>query len=123
MAKSFNVSIKGVDAVVKKFDRLSGEKVSTELERVTETYARKMANESAAQAPRLTGQLKNSIVSSPRAMDGKRGVWQWGSNLAYAQRQEYEHKSHKGFIRKSVWSNRDLYRKAIRQRIVDLGKK
>lgn len=120
MAKQFSVNVKGIDAVLKKFDGLSGSKIEGEIEKVTETYARKMANDSAAIAPRLTGQLRNSITASPKKV--RRGVWQWGSNLAYAQRQEYENASHKGFVRKTVWANREAYREAVRKRITEEAK-
>jgi hypothetical protein len=78
-----------------------------------------MANESAEMAPRLTGKLKNSITASVE--QESEGVWTYGSDLPYATRQEYEHRSKKGFIRKSVWNNREPYRNKINQRIGEIG--
>lgn len=82
-------------------------------DRVTETYARKMANESAGMAPVDTGDLRASIVASPIRLAPAH--WQYGSNLAYARRQEYENASNKGFIRRSVWNNRTPYRDALKR--------
>lgn len=82
-------------------------------DKVTETYTRKMANDSAGLAPVDTGDLRASIVASPRRISS--GTWEYGSNLSYARRQEYENATKKGFIRKSVWRNRNPYREALRK--------
>lgn len=113
-----SVSVKGIDELVKRLDASARSKVASETAKVTETYTRKMANESAENAPVKSSLLRNSIVASPRKSDAE-GVWEWGSNVAYARRQEYEHKSRKGFIRKAVWNNREPYRKAIRKSITE----
>jgi len=117
MARKLNVQVFGIDDVLKKFAETGGEPAKRDLEKITETYARKMASESAEMAPVDTGALKNSISSSPRKAEGEEIAWEWGSNLPYATRQEYEHKSKKGFVRKAIWNNRTKYREAIRNRI------
>ena len=99
-----NVKVQGLDAVLKDFSA-----------KVTETYTRKMANESAAMAPVLSGDLRASIAASPRRL--KLATWEFGSSLPYARRQEYEHASRKGFIRKSVWRNRNDYQAAVRREV------
>lgn len=116
---SFKIGVKGVDSVLKKFNVATSAKKAADVERVTETYTRKMANESAAVAPVDTGVLRNSITASPQRVEGKRGVWQWGSNLEYARRQEYENASRKGFIRNTVWANREPYIEAIRKKVTE----
>ena len=108
-----NVNITGVDELSKKIEGVSGQVALNNADKITETYARKMANESATSAPVDSGDLRASIVASPRKLE--QGVWEYGSELAYARRQEYEHSSRKGFIRKSVWNNRTPYRNAIRK--------
>lgn len=109
-----NIKVQGIDKVMRDFSR-KGEQARQRVDKVTETYTRKMANESAGMAPVDTGDLRASIAASPRRM--QLGTWEYGSELPYARRQEYEHKSKKGFIRKSVWNNRESYRNAIRKEL------
>jgi len=109
---NFKVKAEGIDKVMKKFT-IAGIQAQGNADKITETYTRKMANESASNAPVDTSDLKNSILASPRRI--KAGTWEYGSELPYAQRQEYEHKSKKGFIRKSVWNNRTPYREALKK--------
>lgn len=109
-----NVKVSGLDAVMKDFSE-KGIQAQYRADKVTETYTRKMANESAAMAPVLSGDLRASIAASPRRL--KLATWEFGSSLPYARRQEYEHASRKGFIRKSVWRNRNDYRAAVRREI------
>ena len=112
-----NVKVAGLDDVLRKLDKQLGQQAIDDLDKITEAYARKMANESAEMAPIKDGPLRNSIASSPQVSDDDIHVWEYGSNLPYATRQEYEHKTNKAFIRKSVWNNREQYRAAIRKRI------
>lgn len=109
---NLNVSVKGLDDTMRKFT-LKGIQAQGNADKITETYARKMANESAKLAPVDSGDLRTSIVASPRRL--KLAVWQYGSELPYALRQEYENPSRKGFIRKSVWDNRTPYRDALKK--------
>src|SRR5690625_2711112 len=109
-----NVSVKGLDKVMNDFS-LAGIKAQGTADRVTETYTRKMANEAGQAAPVDSGDLRANVIASPYRL--QRGVWQFGGTLAYARRQEYEHKSKKGFIRKAVWKNRNDYREALRREV------
>lgn len=107
-----NVNISGVDRAISKLSRKAADS-KLRADKVTETYTRKMANESAGMSPVDTGALRASIVASPRRISS--GTWEYGSNLSYARRQEYENATNKGFIRKSVWRNRNPYREALRK--------
>ena len=122
MAKGFSVSVSGVGEVLKKFDNLAGNRIATELDAVAETYARKMANESAGMAPVKDGLLRNSIAASPAKSPSEKGVWTWGSNLEYAQRQEYENKTNKAFIRRAIYANREQYVAAVKRKLAEGGK-
>lgn len=113
-----NVKITGIDDLVNMFDKAGSTAALKNAEKVTETYTRKMANEAAAMAPKKDYFLTNSIASSPEPIE--KGVWSYGSNLPYANRQEYEHISSKGFFRRSMWNNRQDYRNAL-QRIITEG--
>ena len=108
------IKVQGVDKVSNSFS-LKGTKARMRADNVTETYTRKMANESAGLAPVDTGDLRASIAASPEKLDD--ALWQYGSALPYALRQEYEHTSKKGFIRKSVYNNREKYREALRREV------
>ena len=112
---NINVSMQGLDKVMRDFSE-KGIEAQVRADKVTESYARKMANESAQMAPVDSGDLRASIVASPRKL--KPAHWEYGSNLAYARRQEYENRSNKGFIRRSVWNNRTPYRDALRREVV-----
>ena len=109
-----NVSVKGLDEVMRDFS-LAGIKAQGNADKVTETYTRKMANDSADMAPVKSGDLRANLAASPHRL--KPAVWQFGGTLPYARRQEYEHKTKKGFIRKSVWKNRNDYREALRREV------
>ena len=109
-----NVSVKGLDSVMKDFS-VAGIKAQGNADKVTETYARKMANDSANMAPVKSGDMRANIASSPHRL--KLAVWEFGGTLPYTRRQEYEHKTKKGFIRKAVWKNRNDYREALRREV------
>lgn len=111
---NINVSVKGITAIMGDLTKM-GKDAQSRADKVTETYARKMANESAEMAPVDSGDLRANIVASPRRVNNAH--WEYGSNLAYAKRQEYENLSHKGFIRRSVWNNRTPFREALRREV------
>ena len=109
-----NVNVKGLDEVMRDFS-MAGIKAQGNADKVTETYTRKMANDSADMAPVKSGDLRSNLAASPYRL--KPAVWQFGGTLPYTRRQEYEHKTKKGFIRKSVWKNRNDYREALRREV------
>lgn len=112
----FSVTVHGIDRLIRQLDP---KKVDREIDRVTETYARLMANSAAMKAPRRDGYLKNSLTASPERES--KGIWTWGSDLPYARRQEYEHATMRGFVRKTVFEYRNEYRDAIRTLLRGLG--
>lgn len=116
--RTFTVKVTGVEDLVRQLDVRH---VEREANQVTKTYAMKMAVAAALNAPRKDGWLKNSLISSVK-MESM-GVWSFGSNLPYALRQEYEHKTKKGFVRKAVWKYRGEYREAMRVLLRGLGAK
>jgi len=109
-----NVKVQGVEKIMQGFTQ-KALAAQYRADKVTETYTRKMANESAGNAPVKSGDLRTSIVASPRRVSN--AVWEYGSELPYAHRQEYEHASRKGFIRKAVWNNREAYRAALKREV------
>ena len=107
------------DAEVKRRIARLGEKALDRTDKVSETYARKMANESASKAPVLDNILAPSIAASPKKI--RDGEWSYGSNVEYALVQEYENPTKKGFIRTVVWDNREPYREALKKAVLDDG--
>lgn len=114
----FHVSFDGLSDVLHKLKEKGDQKTVRDIDNITEAYARKMAAESAEMAPVDTGALKNSIASSPQPADEPH-TWQWGSNLPYATRQEYEHRTKKAFVRRAIWNNENEYVDAIKRRIME----
>lgn len=114
---NFDVKAVGLDVVMKRFKHMADAATQEAVGKTVETYARKMAADAATNAPIKDGFLKNSLASSPQKLDGT--TWTFGSDLPYARRQEYEHKSHKGFVRRSIWTNREAYRAALKRRIIE----
>lgn len=108
--------VDGIEKVLRGLDKMLGSAAVSDIDKITETYARKMANESAGKAPIDSGLLKLSIASSPVAGKDKH-TWEWGSNLDYAVRQEYENASNKAFIRRAIWDNEEAFKKAVIQRV------
>lgn len=109
-----SIGVTGVEKIMNDFSQ-KGLAAQYRADKVTETYTRKMANESGQMAPVKDNVLRPSIIASPRRISN--AVWEYGSDLPYARRQEYEHASKKGFIRKSVWNNRTPYREALKREV------
>lgn len=115
--RTIDVNITGLNELITELNGMVDATAIADVDGITEAYARKMAEESAALAPIDLGGLKGSIASSPQEADDDVHVWEWGSNLPYATRMEYEHPTRKGFVRKAVWDNRAKYRDAIKRRL------
>lgn len=111
-----NIRVTGIANVRRHLERLANAGFREDIANITETYARKMAEEAAALAPIDSGALKGSLASSPEQVDTY--TWSYGSNLPYATKMEYTHPTNKAFVRKSVWNNRNKYRDAIKNRVL-----
>src|SRR5690625_3587169 len=109
-----NVKMQGLNEVMRDFS-LKGIQAHNKADKVTETYTRRMANDAAKNAPVDTGELRANLLASPRRI--KAATWEFGGTLEYTRRQEYEHKTKKGFIRKAVWANRNDYRMKLREEL------
>ena|SRR5690625_4222940 len=114
------VDVRGVREAIQRAKDTRGELIR-ELGGTTERAALGVANKAAEGAPRLHGFLKNSIISSPEKKDDL--TWEVGSDRAYAARQEYEHKSRKGFFRKALAAEDPLFKKAIQNVLKRVGKR
>lgn len=113
MAGSINIRVTGVEEVLRQLGEHGARELAREIDEVTERTARIMANEAAANAPVKSGKLAASIPPSVDKIDEMK--WQFGSDVEYATRQEYEHSARKGFFRKAVWNNREKFRSDVRE--------
>ncbi|EOW9526580.1 hypothetical protein ACO11K_000161 [Bacillus cytotoxicus] len=95
---------RGLDSLLR---RLDPSKYERAIAPVVEKHARLQANTAANRAPVDSGLLSNSIQSSPKQLSKLN--WSYGANVPYAQRQEYEHRTKKGFIRKTVFEGRKAF--------------
>lgn len=102
------IGLRNVQGKIQKLDIEGKQK----LDEVVERRALEMVNETREKAPRLTGKLANSIniVQS----ETKPLTRTYGSNVEYARRQEYEHKTKKGYFRRTVAKHRPLFFKDVR---------
>lgn len=113
MARSMNVRVTGVEEVLRRIGEQGARAMAHEIDQVTERTVRTMANEAATNAPVKTGKLVASIPPSVEKVGEMK--WQFGSDVEYATRQEYEHATKKGFLRKAVWNNREQFRQDVRE--------
>jgi hypothetical protein len=119
MAKGpkFTVKVQGVDEVLRKLGSEGAKALEQRLDNIVEANAIKIANEAKENAPIRDGFLKRSIRLYGRPARLARTI---GSNMPYAQRQEYEHKTHKAYFRRALWNGREPFRKDIRDELKKL---
>jgi phage-related minor tail protein len=110
----------GVREALEKAGREGAKHLAHKIDQDVERGVRQMANDSAEMAPVKSGRLAGSIPKTVSKVDQM--TWEYGSDVEYATRQEYEHKSRKGFFRKSVWANRQKLRDKIRSTINESGR-
>lgn len=108
----------GVDEVLKRLGKEGAKSLEGRLDLIVEKNAINIVNEAKENAPIRDGHLKRSIRLYGRPARLKRTI---GSDREYAQRQEYEHPTNKGFFRKALWKGREPFRKDIRDEIKKLG--
>lgn len=111
------IEAKGVDKVLRSMKTVPPELLRA-LDNDVERAALKVVNEAKHDAPYETGALKNSIDVLKDAPLSKI----IGSPLPYAQRQEYEHRTRKGYFRKNLQKEREPFRKAIESTLRRVGR-
>lgn len=97
----YTVRFKGIDEVKRNLGRASAMRMKRNIDDDLEEGIEQMAETSHDMAPVDTGALKQSILASVRKIS--RHHYMYGSHLPYAQRQEYEHDTKKGYFRRSVY--------------------
>lgn len=112
----FSVKVKGLDAALRSAKEIP-KKLVTDLDNETERSALRVVNDARSNAPYRDGLLRNSI----RVYDKKLLQRTIGSDRPYAQRQEYEHATRKGYFRKALYAERETFRSAIEKAIKKAG--
>lgn len=115
----FSVRANGVEEVLRRLGTRGATVLAEELDTIVEEQALLTVNDAKGHAPIKDGFLKRSIKLYGKPVKLSRTI---GSNRPYAQRQEYEHETHKGYFRKALWSRREPFRKAIQEEIEKLNR-
>lgn len=97
----YSVKFRGLDEVKRNLGVSSSMKMKRNIDDDLDEGIHDMAETSSDMAPVETGALKASILASVRKVS--RHKYMYGSHLPYAQRQEYEHDTKKGYFRRSVY--------------------
>jgi len=114
---NFKVKATGVEAVLRKLGAEGAKRLADDLDIIVEKQALLTVNDAKENAPYKDGMLKRSIKLYGKPVRLERTI---GSNVPYAQRQEYEHATNKGYFRKALWKRREPFRKAIESEIKKL---
>lgn len=114
--KGFYVDVKGVKEALEKAKEARTQ-LAQSIGREVSNASRRVVNEAKKTAPRKTGMLVNSID----ILDSKPFTRIIGSNLPYAARQEYEHKTLRGFFRKALFNERERFRQNLANIIKRVG--
>jgi hypothetical protein len=109
----FKIKAQGVEEVLRKLGAKGAQEFAKEIDQIVEEHALNIVNNARHNAPIDTGALKNSIDIYEEG-ELYRVV---GSDRPYAQRQEYEHATKKGYFRKALWNEREPFRKDIQDAI------
>lgn len=96
----YKIDFKGVDDVKRQIGVGAARKMKRRVGLALEEGVRDMAENSYQRAPKDTTALANSILASVRKEAPL--TWYYGSTMPYAQRQEYEHKTKKGYFRFAI---------------------
>lgn len=114
------IRVTGLDEVLESLGERGGKRLAEEIDGIVEQVVFEMINDARTMTPRDTGKLANSIDMVDQ--DTKPMERTFGSDVPYATRQEYEHATQKGFMRKAVWNNRTYLRDEINDAIKRTGR-
>lgn len=112
-----NIRAQGVAEAIRQAGRMR-EQLINEIDADVEATMLLAINRSKSLAPVDTSRLRNSIMEVRQ----ERRIMQraYGSDVEYAQRQEYEHKTKRGYFRKALWEARTTLRDAVGRSIARL---
>lgn len=115
MATKVDFDRSSIRAVKNRLGKQAARNLRRQIDEDIEQGITDMAETSYEYAPVDTGALRSSILASVQ----REGIMEYiyGSHLPYAQRQEYEHKTKKGFFRRSIREHRADLRKKIQMTV------
>lgn len=115
----YKVDVKGIDEVIRKLGVNGAHEVRKGIGVDVKEGVYNMAEQASDNAPVDTGALSASIVPTVEKIAPL--SWRFGSPLPYAQRQEYEHKTHKAYFRRAIWAEqyelRDKMKSTIKRNL------
>lgn len=97
---AYRIKVRGLKYVKSRLWKRNARRLKRKIDDDLEEGIREMARVSFNMAPVETGELKLSILNSVQKVGKSR--YMYGSQLPYAQRQEYEHKTKRFYFRRSV---------------------
>lgn len=100
----YKIDVKGAAELKYKLGRQGADRLRSRVGTALEEGIRDMAEDSYEMAPKDTTALAQSILASVQKEAPL--TWYYGSVAPYAQRQEYEHKTKRGYFRRSVNKNK-----------------
>lgn len=113
------INVTGANAVRAKLAQLQNE-LKENVDGAVEKRALKMVNDTRLSAPVKTSKLRNSI--NIITQDTKPMSRTYGTNVEYAQIQEYEHKSKRGFFRNNITKHKPLLQKDVQDAVKETFK-
>lgn len=113
---AIKITVTGVDAVIKRVGDPTT--LISRLEEATDYVALRSINKAQERAPYLHGILRGSIAVLRR----ETMVREIGAQVDYARRQEYEHATRAGYMRRTAWEARTEYRNEVRKVIRTMGR-
>lgn len=108
------VRIEGGREVIAQIEALK-QALEQNVDEAVEQRALRMVNDTRTSAPRKTGKLRNSI--NIITQDTKPMSRTYGTNVEYAQIQEYEHKTKRGYFRNNITKHKPLLVKDIKKAV------
>lgn len=108
------IRIEGGAEVIAHINALK-EQLKINIDEAVEVRALKMVNDTKVSAPRKTGKLKNSIQIITQ--ETKPMSRTYGTNVEYARKQEYEHKTKRGYFRNNITKHKPLLQADVQKAI------
>lgn len=113
------IQVTGANAVRAEIAKLK-QQLEENVDGAVEKRALMMVNDTRLSAPVKTSKLRNSI--NIITQDTKPMSRTYGTNVEYAQIQEYEHKSKRGFFRNNIQKHKPLLQKDVQDAVKETFK-
>ncbi len=115
----YRVQVHGIQDVINRARRMPQQLID-EIDTDVEITTLETINAAKADAPVLSSKLRNGLQMIPQ--DAAKMKRTWGGSAEYTRRQEYEHKTRKGFMRRAQFNARTKLRERVRATIARIGR-